>query len=71
MAVLREAGGHVVVGQVGLGVLAVDLVPAVVEPAVGVLAVLFSQIHDGGVARGHLVIHGIQQALVNAGRLGE
>ena len=45
--------------------------PAVVVPAVGVLAVLFGQVHRGGVACGHLVIHGVKQALVNAGRLGE
>jgi hypothetical protein len=45
--------------------------PAVVVPAVGVLAVLFGQVHRGGVACGHPVVHGIQQALVNAGGLGQ
>ena len=45
--------------------------PAVVVPAVGVLAVLFGQIRHGGVACGHPAVHGIQQALVDAGVLGE
>jgi hypothetical protein len=37
---------------------------------VDVLAVLFGPVHHGGIGCGHPVVHGVEQALVDAGLLG-